>query len=116
MNNGQQQESTPSQPATANIDKLASLLGFDPTKASPGVSDAMSAAMAEIAEENKKKAQGAAKALLTEAIQLSEQMAKADREYRNQKAKFDKNLGKLLRRIEGMASGKPVQEDEEKQE
>lgn len=96
-----------------NAEKLQKLLGFDPDKRNNITQDALSEAVKEINEERIKEVKVRAKELLVKAMQLREQKVKLDREYNQQSAKFDKELGKILKQIEGALSGKSAEEIED---
>lgn len=101
---------------TTNIDKLASLLGFSPTKEVPGAA-AFKGALEEIQKERDAKLQAKVKEQLGTALDLAQKMAKLDREYLTQRGKWDKELGKLINGLTAAAGGKeppaPVEEKEE---
>jgi vacuolar-type H+-ATPase subunit I/STV1 len=104
----------PSQkPGNANAEKLQKMLGFDPDKKTNITQDALSEAVKEINEERIKEVKARAKELLIKAMQLREQKVKLDREYNQQSGKFDKELGKILKQIEGALSGKSQDEIDE---
>lgn len=96
-----------------NAEKLVNILGFDPRSQNLDNS-IMEEALKEIREERVTALKGRAKSLLQEAMKLVEEKKKADNVYNEQSRKFDKNLGKLMGRINAMANGKepPKEEDE----
>jgi hypothetical protein len=96
-----------------HISKLNDLLGFDAGKKDQITSDAFKEVVAEIQAERQKVIKEKAKAQLIRAIEMRDQKEKTDREYAAQSKKWDKEMGKLLRGIESMLTGKPVEEDKE---
>lgn len=97
-----------------HIEKLNSLLGFDAGKKDQITSDAFKEVVAEIQQERQKSIKEKAKAQLLRAIEMRDQKEKTDREYLQLSKKWDKEMGKILRGIEAMLSGKPLEEEEEK--
>lgn len=97
MSNGQSNVSQ-------SVDRLSRVLGFDPArKGGTGVfADALEVVNKKRAEAAKDKAVG----LIEQAITLREQMAQAENTFNAQKKKFEKELGKLVGRIEALAGGK----------
>jgi hypothetical protein len=74
-------------------------------------------ALTEITKEQGEQKKENAKKLIKEALALQDQMNQAERQFNSQKKKWDKSLGKVLNRLQNMASGKPVTlEDEEEEE
>jgi hypothetical protein len=96
-----------------NVQKLSKMLGFNPDKKSNITQDALTEAVKEINEERIKEVKVKAKDLLIKAMQLREQKVKLDRDYAGQSKKFDKELGKILKQIEGALSGKTAEEIDE---
>lgn len=88
-----------------NIQKLEQLLGFDPTKSIVGNS-LFQEALKEISEEQNKALKSKAKEVLLQAMELRRKMDAASKEFHKQEAKFAKDLGKLLNRLENMAQGR----------
>jgi len=99
----------------AHIDKLSNMLGFDPAKKVSITKDAFADVVKEIQEERMTEVKLRAKEQLVKAMQLREQMHKVDRDYQNQKKKFEKDLGKILNQITGALSGKSQEEIEEQE-
>lgn len=95
-----------------NDKRLQSVLGFDPTKANDGVGSAFKEALAEIHEERKAVNKVRVKELLQKAIELKTKMAKARKEFESNSAKFDKELGNVLKTIERMSKGEDTQEEQ----
>lgn len=95
-----------------NVGKLNELLGFNPAKRHPlgpktGV--LFQDTLKEIREEREKTAKAQAKDLLLKAMNIQEEWSKAEKQFNNQKAKFDKELGKLLNQINSMLNGSDPQ-------
>lgn len=99
---------------TARLSKLA---GFDVAKKPKVTDDIMKEVMGEIQEQREEKAKEKARGLITKALELHEEMVKAESEFKRQKAKFEKELGKVLNQLENdlrQASGQaPVEEEPE---
>ncbi len=78
----------------------------------------LSEALKEIDEEDGKKRKQEAKDLVRQALELQKQLKTTERNFNKEKAKFEKQLGKLLNRINAMAKGEapPEDEDEKKDE
>lgn len=70
-------------------------------------------ALAEIASEDRESRKTKAKELLRKAIELDGQMKKARADFAKQSAKWDKELGGLLRRIEAMKDGREPEQEVE---
>jgi hypothetical protein len=97
-------------------ERLEDLLGHNPSKELVG-GDILAEAMKEIREERVKEAKVKAKELLTKAIDLHQAITKADQEWRCKVNKFNKELGKVLGRLDAFAQGNGGQCcKEEKQE
>lgn len=79
-----------------NLESLASLLGFDPTKKNQPTNDVLSEVIKELDAERRVKAKDEAKKVLTEALDLANKMKEAEKQFNTQKEKFNKELGKLL--------------------
>ena len=92
---------------TQNTKALSELLG--PAAAQAGV---LQSAIAEVAKEDAEARKAKAKELIRKAIGFSKQMDRAKRDFNAQVAKFDKELGKVLRQINAMADGKEPTEEE----
>lgn len=100
----------------SNTEKLIELMTFDPVK-QPGLTSGLfSEVLKEITDERAKEGKAKAKELLVKAMDLRRQMSKAEKDFNNQKQKFDKELGKFLNQINGMLSGKAPEECAEETE
>lgn len=96
-------------------DALADVLGFKPGSHPSPTAELFAEVAKELNEERTKKAKERAKELLTKAIDLRTQRDNAEKQFRAQVAKFDKELGKLMKQIESLAAGKePEPEGEDK--
>ena len=100
----------------AHITKLTELLGFDPGKKDQITSEAFKEVVAEIQAERQKTIKEKAKTQLVRAMEMRDQKEKTDREYAAQSKKWDKEMGKLLKGIESMLTGKPIEEEGEKKD
>lgn len=94
-------------------ERLEKLIGFDAAKSSNLTQDLFQEVLGDIKKERFEKAKVAAREQLVKAMELREKMAKAEKEFNSQKAKFNKELGKLLNRLESSLNGRPVEESEE---
>ena len=93
-----------------NAKRLADLVGYDPAKKPSASKEVFAEVLADLKKERDAKAREAVKVQLAEAIQLREQMHKAESEFNKQKQKFDSQLGKLLNSLENSLNGRPQQE------
>ena len=96
-----------------NRERLSSMVGFDPAKHPQVTDDVFKKVMKDIKEERAEKAAEKAKGLLEQAFALSGQMAKAASDFKRQEKKFDKELGKLINRLESELKGGPPPVEEE---
>lgn len=94
-----------------STERLKEMLGFDPAAYSAPPNGVFAEALKELQEQRIKVAKEKAKEQLSKAIELREKMAVAKREYQNQEKKFEKELVKLLNRLEAMAKGDPPPEE-----
>jgi len=99
----------------SNAEKLTTLLDFDPAKRPTLTQELFGEVVKEIKEERAKEAKTKAKEQLVKAMQLREQMAKADKDFNGQKQKMEKELGKVLNQIQGILSGKCPEECEKEE-
>tara|TARA_Y100000034_G_C6721861_1_gene319386 strand:- start:243 stop:560 length:318 start_codon:yes stop_codon:yes gene_type:complete len=74
--------------------------------------DVLKEALKEVSEEQAEKKKKAAKELIVKALELKKQMDDAEKQFTSQKQKWDKELGKVMNRLQNMASGKPLDEGE----
>lgn len=91
-------------------EQLVGLLGFDPLKETI-TKDVLQEAMKELQEEKTKNAKVKSKELLSKAVELHDQMTRAKREFDGKQKKFEKELGKLVRRISAYANGQEPPQD-----
>ena len=89
-----------------NLERLVSVLGFDPAKGGGADNAIIQEALKEIQDEEAKAKKAKAKEQLLKAAELRKKMVEAERQFESQRKKFDKELGKVLNQIEAMASGK----------
>ncbi len=95
----------------SNASRLEKICGFDPTKKLSATGLLLAEVTRELREERETKAKDAARDQLKKAIELREKMHAIRKEFEGQTAKFDKELGKLLGRLEvGLRGGQPVEE------
>jgi len=97
----------------SNSERLEKLCGFDPAKKLNATGKLLEEVVADIRAEREEEAKKAAREQLTKAMGLREQMAKARREFDSQQSKFEKELGKLLNRLEAGFRGEPAPEETE---
>lgn len=97
---------------SVSADRLSNLLGFDPAKnVSPG-NEVLQEALKEINEERAKASKVAAKELLLKAIDVRTQWAGKKREFEALDKKFEKELGKLMNKLDALSKGKSMEEAE----
>jgi hypothetical protein len=77
--------------------------------------DVLKEALKEVSKEESEKKKVAAKDLIRKALELQDRMNTAERTFNSEKKKFDKELGKTLNRLKNMASGRPLDDEEEKE-
>jgi hypothetical protein len=94
-----------------NIDRLTKILGYDPAKQHGGPT-VFSDALKELQEEQDEAVKGQAKELLSAAIGLRKKMNEKVRTVNSEMKKFDKELGKLLNKIEAFSKGANLAEVE----
>lgn len=100
---------------TPDLEKLQNILGFNPINERPD-NVVLQAALKELNEEREKSMKDEAKKLLLEAMNVAKEFKKLENKFLGEQGKFNKNFGKLMRRIEAMAAGKePPKEEEEKE-
>lgn len=88
-----------------NIDKLKGILGFDPG-AKPSLSgNLFKEVVEEITQERTKTAKAQAKELLVQAMALQEKWGKASAAFKTEEAKFEKELGTLLKKVNSQLEG-----------
>lgn len=90
-----------------NVDRLAKILGYDPA-GSHGGATVLTAALKEIQEEQDKATLATTKELVYKAMELRKQMKNKANQVNAELKKFDKELGKLLNRIEAFSKGKSL--------
>lgn len=91
-----------------NFDKLNDLLGFDAAKRT-SLGGVLKDSLAEVVAEREEKARTECKAVILEAIGVAEQAKQAERQFASAQKKFNKQLGKLLGRLQG--GGQPQEEE-----
>lgn len=98
--------------------RLTKIFGRDPAKPHTVTSDMLQEVMKGLDEADREAAKEKATALLTQAVELRKKKVNCVREHTGQIKKFDKEMGKLLNRIESMVQGTPIVEesDEDTQE
>lgn len=93
---------------TPNTKRLDEML-----KPYEGEVDFLKEAFKEVEKEDGEKRKEAAKDMIRKAKELKSRMDASERTFLSEKKKFDKELGKLLNRLQNMASGRPLTEGEE---
>ncbi len=106
----------PAAGVNSHIAKLKDMLGFDPGKKDQITSEAFKEVVQEIQAERQKAIKEKAKTQLVRAMEMRDQKEKMDREYASASKKWDKEMGKVLKGIESMLTGKPVEDEEEKKD
>ena len=75
--------------------------------------DILNEALEEVSRERAEERKGKAKTLIRKAIELQDQMNAARKEFEGKSKKWDKELGKVMNRLENMAQGKPLDAGDE---
>jgi alanyl-tRNA synthetase len=94
-----------------NSERLEKLCGFDPTKKLNATGELLAEVAEELKKERETKAKDSAREQLRKAVELREKMHNVRKEFEGQTAKFDKELGNLLSRLEVGLRGQPVKEE-----
>ena len=84
---------------SSNVEKLVELAGFDPVKRPSVTDDILKEALKELQEARRVQALDKARELIKKAVELREQVHKAEQEFNKQKKKFEDELGKLLSQL-----------------
>lgn len=96
----------------SNSERLEKLCGFDPTKKLNATGSLLAEVAKELCEEREAKAKDSAREQLRKAVELREKMYNVRREFEGQTAKFEKELGNLLSRLEaGLRGGQPAKDE-----
>lgn len=85
--------------------RFEKLAGFDPGSRPRVTEDLLKEALEEVTEERRAEAKKRFKELFTKAAELRKKMVQAEREFNSQKKKFEKELGKLMNRLENEVNG-----------
>lgn len=88
-----------------SIDRLCKVLQYDPAKQSGSNSSVFNKALQAVQERRDKEIQAKAEELLQQAIDLRCKMDESERQFNANKKKFEKELGKLVNRIEAYSRG-----------
>ena len=88
----------------STTERLEKLLGFDPGKSDATTNSVVSDAIKEIQAERSEEVKGKVKKLLSEAVDLRKKQAETQKKFDTEAKKFEQSLGKLLSKIESMAS------------
>ena len=75
--------------------------------------DVLREALNKVSKEEAEKKKESAKVLIRKALELQSRMEQAERTFNSEKKKFDKELGKTLNRLNNMASGKSIDDNED---
>lgn len=103
-------------PTPPTPDRLTALLGFDPTAPHRLSESVFAEVVGEITQERTEETKKRAKTHLLKAIELRDKRVAAERAFRSEIQKFDKELGKVFKQIEGMLSGNATDDTESKDE
>lgn len=95
----------------SNTDRLEKLLGFDAAKPQSITEGILKEVVGELEEQRVEEAKAAAKEQVSKAIELRRKMHKAKREFDSQFAKFEKELGKMMNRLEAGLRGESASEE-----
>lgn len=96
---------------TKNTERLGDMLKPHEQKL-----DILKEALDEVSQERAEKRKESAKELIRKALDLKSQMDKAKSAFEGQTKKWDKELGKVMNRLQNMASGRPLNDGEEDEE
>jgi hypothetical protein len=77
--------------------------------------DILNEALEEVSKEKAEERKGKAKELIRKALDLQNQMQAAQREFQGKSKKWEKELGKVMNRLENMAQGKPLDDGEDEE-
>lgn len=94
-----------------NTDRLVKILGYDPARSHSGPT-VFSEALKELQEESDKQTKAQAKELIGKAVELRKKMNERVRSVNSEIKKFDKELGKLLNKIEAFSKGQNLSDIE----
>lgn len=94
--------------------KLSELLKFDPGKRHPVSTELFAEALKEITEEREESTKKVVKELLSKGMDLRQQMVTAEKQFNTAKRKFDKELGKIIKQVQGMLNGQEATDDADK--
>ena len=97
------------------MEKLTSLLGFDPTKQNPNES-VLQSALADITKERDEKLKERVKEQLVKAIDIAQKWNKLKAEFRKEEQKNDKELGKIMNGLMAIQKGQVQPEPTEEAE
>ena len=98
---------------TKNGERLVELLNFDPAKEPSVTKGVFEELVAEVAKERAERAKTKAKEILIKAMDLRTKSAANAREFAKQQAAFEKELGKLVKRLDSFVRGDSTTEGEE---
>ena len=98
-----------------NVDKLTEMLQFDPTSQSP-TGKVWNKALEEVTKEVNERKQKVAEEQIKKAIELAQKMKQAKSAFIKEEAKFEKELGKALKKIKGLTGDNSPAEEEEEEE
>ena len=90
-----------------NLDKLTTILGFDPSKKGKLTQELLKDVQKEFLDKRTEEAKTRARTAITQAIQLQEQMRKSEKEFNQARDKFNKELEKAIKEIENSLDGSP---------
>lgn len=92
-----------------NFARLRDLVGFDPTRKQHPTTELLARVKGKITEKREAAAEEAAEKIIEQAMGLAEQASGAEKQFNQNKAKWNKELGKLLNNLQG-GGGKPQEE------
>lgn len=97
-------------------ERLAEIAGFDAAKGVVLSDELFKEVLQEVTEGRRQAAKDKASSLLKQALEIRENMVKAERAFQGNQQKFNKTLGKLLNRLEAQLRNQPPPQDEEAEE
>jgi hypothetical protein len=94
--------------------RLSDIVGFDPAKKTKLSDELFQEVLEDVSKARIEKAKENAKVQLEKAIKLREDFARAKKDFEKQEKKFNKDLGKLLNKIEAELRGEEPPKDDDK--
>ncbi len=118
MSNKETPKDLPKDPTSRLLDDVSKVVGFDVSKKATPSGDALSNALKKIAEERQKEMEKQAEDLTRQVLAAVDKYKVAKSQFTQVEQAFQKEVKKLLSRIQRMSSGddSPEEEEEEKKD